>query len=134
MEDIVNIYTDGACRGNPGASSVGVFICNQEGNELERYQEYIGTKTNNIAEYQAVIVALDLAKKYTNKEVNIFSDSQLLVKQLTGEWKVKAPHIWDLLNQVRSKEADFKSVKYQHVRREFNKTADMLANQALDSL
>lgn len=132
--EILHIYTDGASRGNPGASSVGIVIYDADNKELERYKEDIGISTNNIAEYSAVIKSLEMAKKYQPSQVKLFSDSQLVINQLKGEWKVKTPHIWDLLNQVRALEKELCRVEYVHVRREFNKLADRLANEALDGV
>ena len=133
------IYTDGASRGNPGQSSVGVIFCNQKGEVVKKHSEYLGDKiTNNEAEYRAVISAL---KKFTalfgkklaqNTDIEIRSDSELLVKQLEGKYKVINPRIQQLFIEVWNLKVDFGKVKFRLISREKNKEADKLANETLD--
>lgn len=131
------VNTDGGSRGNPGPAAIGVVISQP----IEEYLEIklaIGNTTNNIAEYTAVITALQAIKDKTDKsvpcEVNIefFLDSELVVKQLNKLYKVKDPMMQTLNSQVNELLKNFNSVKFTHIRREFNKRADQLVNQALD--
>lgn len=133
MNNIV-VYTDGASRGNPGPASYGVWICESE-KPVEELKGYLGIQTNNFAEYTAVIQALTWAKQKGVAEITIRTDSELLVKQLSGVYKVKSDVIKPLFQQVKTLiQGNFKRVDFQHVRREFNKEADRLANEALDEL
>jgi len=138
MKKII-IYTDGASRGNPGPGSVGVVFCNEKGEIVKTYSNYLGEEiTNNEAEYQAVIHALkkftalfgkQLAKK---SEVEIRADSELLVKQLSGEYKVSNLRIQELFIQLWNLKTDFGKINFKLIPREKNKEADKLANEALD--
>lgn len=125
------LYTDGASRGNPGPASIGYVVW--EGDEiLFQHGERIGENTNNVAEYTAVILGLQKCASLGIHEICIKSDSELLVKQIQGVYKVKAPHIVPLFQKVRDLLGHFKTYKVQHVRREENSLADALANEALD--
>jgi ribonuclease HI len=128
------IYTDGASRGNPGPAGIGIVICNESRKIVKEYEEFIGTATNNIAEYRALIKALELASSFPVSEIDCFSDSELMVKQLNGEYSVKNEKLGELFLQVREKEKRFEKVNYFHVPREedFIKRADKLANLAID--
>lgn len=128
------IHTDGGSRGNPGQAAIGVVIFDNKNNVLEEYKEKIGVATNNVAEYKAVIKALEIATKHTNNEINLFSDSELTVRQLIGQYKVKQEHLQKLYDAVKFNEKKFKKVTYEHVRREHPHQfkADALVNQALD--
>jgi ribonuclease HI len=128
------IYTDGASRGNPGPAGIGIVICNESRKVVKEYEEFIGTATNNIAEYRALIKALELASSFPVSEIECFSDSELMVKQLNGEYSIKNEKLGELFLQVREKEKQFKKVKYFHVPREADliKRADKLANIAID--
>ncbi|MCT4592125.1 MAG: ribonuclease HI family protein [Candidatus Gracilibacteria bacterium] len=128
----LNIYTDGASRGNPGLASIGVYIEDANGNEIQGYKECLGQKTNNEAEYIAICKALSLAMDLGASKVNLYSDSLLCVSQITGKWKIKQDHLRDLCMMIKNKELKFESVKYQHIKREKNKKADALCNEALD--
>lgn len=136
----ITIYTDGASRGNPGPSAIGVAFCNEKGGIFKKYSEYLGGKlTNNEAEYSAVIFALKKFKALFGKkiakssEVVIKSDSELLVKQLSGEYKILNPEIQKLFLDTWNLRIDFKKIKFILIPREKNKEADKLANEALDS-
>ncbi len=138
MKKII-IYTDGGSRGNPGKAGVGVVFCNEKGQIIKKYNEYLGDKlTNNEAEYRAVIIALKKFKALFSKklaketEVEIRSDSELLVKQLTGKYKVENPNIQKFFLEIWNLRFDFKKVKFKLIKREKNKEADQLVNEALD--
>ena len=133
------IYTDGGSRGNPGPAAIGVVFCNERGQVIKEYSEYLGEATNNEAEYEAVIFALKkfkalFGKKLAqNTEIEIRSDSELLVKQLAGKYKILEPDIQQLFLQVWNSKIDFKEVKFKLISREKNKEADRLVNEVLDS-
>lgn len=128
----VTIYTDGGARGNPGPAGMGVVIMDN-GQTLEEFGAYIGHRTNNQAEYAALLAGLERAGKYTDTDVTCVLDSELVVKQLKGEYKVKSPELRKLVHQVRSLEGNFRRVRYEHTLREGNRRADALVNQALDA-
>jgi len=128
------IYTDGASRGNPRPAGIGIVICNESGKIIKEYEEYIGSATNNIAEYRALIKALELASSFPVSEIDCCSDSELMVRQLNGAYRVKNEKLGKLFLQVREKEKRFERVNYFHVPREEEhlKRADKLANLAID--
>ena len=134
--EIVKVYTDGACRGNPGSGAIGILIMDTNGNVLNQHKECIGVCTNNIAEYLAIKKGIELAAKFTKKKVDAFSDSKLVTHQMRGEWRIKQPHLKTLFNEVKRKEAQFENVNYNHLPRtnEFIKQADQMANDALDGV
>ena len=133
MDKKIIIFTDGGARGNPGHAAIGAVVGDQ------KYREYIGETTNNVAEYKAVIFALKkvLQKFGKNKskelilEINV--DSELLYKQMRGEYRVKDANLKILSTEVRNLITDFREVNFNHVRREKNKEADKLVNEELDS-
>ena len=133
MKNSITIYTDGGSRGNPGPAGIGYVIKDSDGNNLELGSKFIGTKTNNEAEYLALISALEQAKKITSEQVNIIADSELMIKQLRKEYKVKQDHLKILLEQVETLSQNFSKITYSHVKRELNKEADLLVNQALNN-
>lgn len=126
------IYTDGASRGNPGHGAIG-YLIERDGEVLESQGEYLGVTTNNQAEYRALIKALKESKKYKPDEIKHYSDSQLLVKQVMGEWKINEPQLIDLNAEVQKLKKEIK-VTHEHVRRNNPgiTKCDALANQALD--
>lgn len=128
----LTIYTDGGARGNPGPAGIGVVIADA-GKTLEEFGAYIGEKTNNQAEYAALLAGLDRARRHTDTELNCILDSELVVKQMQGEYKVKSPELKKLVHQAHGLEKNFKTVTYAHTLREGNKRADQLVNQALDA-
>jgi len=139
MKKII-IYTDGGSRGNPGPAAIGVVFCNEKGQSIKEYSEYLGERfTNNEAEYKAVILALKkfkalFGKKLAkNSEIQIKSDSELLVKQLNSQYKILDPKIQLLFLEVWNLKFDFKRVKFKSISRDKNKKADKLANEALDA-
>lgn len=130
---MIYINSDGGARGNPGPGAIGVII-RQDGDIVSRYSEYIGEDvTNNIAEYTALIKALEIASKF-GKEVTCILDSELVVKQLLGEYKVKHPNMLKLFVEVQKLQEKFDKIKYLHSNREdkFQKMADELVNAELD--
>ncbi len=129
----LTLYTDGASRGNPGNAAIAYSI--MDGNKvLEENGEFIGVTTNNEAEYKALIKGLSEARKYKPEEVTCISDSQLLIKQVRGEWKINKAQLKDYSADVKRLEKEYKKVTYKNVPREdVNITrCDALANKALD--
>lgn len=129
----VIIYTDGASRGNPGPSSFGFVITDEKGAVLVEGGEKLGNQTNNYAEYMAMMVALNVCIKMNVKNVVVRADSQLMIRQMTGEYKVKAEGIIPLHAQAKVLAEKFSKISYEHIPREKNKHADRLANEALDA-
>jgi ribonuclease HI len=129
---LVFLHTDGACRGNPGPSSAGWVFSEPGGGIFRRGGAFLGKATNNEAEYVAVILALEDALKIGVSEVKLHADSELLVKQVNGIYRVKNPRIKELYTQLMALARKFKSFEAKHVRREFNQEADAEANRALD--
>jgi len=133
------VYTDGGARGNPGPAALGVVIQNAKGETLKEYGEYLGETTNNEAEYRAAISALRKIKSQWGKDkakktdVKLFADSELMVKQMTGRYKVENPKIQQFFLELWNLTVDFNDVTFQAIPREKNKGADSMVNQALDS-
>lgn len=128
----VVIKTDGGARGNPGPAGIGVVLEDEKGNVLEEHAKFLGVKTNNQAEYEAVILGLERAKHLKAESVQVLADSELLVKQANGEYKVKHVNIKPLFARMQILVNQIGHVKFRHVRREQNKRADALANKAMD--
>ena len=128
----LKIYTDGGARGNPGPAGIGAIAYNEEGEVVFEISEYLGETTNNQAEYRALLKAIERAKKIGAKEVDFYLDSELIVKQLNREYKVKNKDLQPLFVQIYNLSLSFKKIKFTHIRRERNKEADRLANQAMD--
>lgn len=126
------IFTDGGARGNPGPAGIGVVITDQQGNIVKTFNKYIGEATNNVAEYKALILALEEAKKLQAAELLINMDSELVVRQMQGRYKIKEPSLKLLAAEVIQLRNNFKSVDFKHVLREKNKPADKLVNEAID--
>jgi ribonuclease HI len=126
-------FTDGGARGNPGPAASGIVVKDETGKTLTSYGIYLGVQTNNVAEYTALLNALIKAKELGATEVNCFLDSELIVKQMQGEYKVKEPTLQKLFVKVYNAAAAFKKVTYQHVCREQNKEADAEVNKTLDA-
>lgn len=127
----LTIYVDGASRGNPGPAGIGVLIEDEEGLRRE-HLAYIGEATNNVAEYRALLLALRKAKGLRPRKVMVFSDSELLVRQLRGEYRVKSPELQKLHRLSLSLLASFPFFQIEHIGREQNRRADELANLAID--
>ncbi len=126
------IYTDGGARGNPGPAGIGAIAYDEQGREVFRLAKFLGLATNNQAEYQAVLAALQKAKQIGAQNLQIFMDSELVVKQLNREYKVKNKDLAPLFVKIYNLTFSFKNVKFSHIPREQNKQADKLANQAMD--
>jgi len=125
------IYTDGGARNNPGPAGIGIVIRNKDGQTVETYKEYIGEKTNNQAEYEALIKALELAQNKAS-ELELYLDSQLVVNQAKGLFKIKNGDIRELMFKIKTLEQSFEKITYNLIPREKNKDADRLVNQAID--
>ena len=133
----VNIYTDGGSRGNPGISGYGLVIYDDQKTLIYKESKFLGIKTNNEAEYSGIIAALEWVKKnqsaYQITQLNFFADSQLMIRQFQGIYKVKAPTLLPLFSRAQQLLLQINlPAKFTDVRREFNKLADELANQAMD--
>ncbi|MDP3900305.1 MAG: ribonuclease HI family protein [bacterium] len=126
------IHTDGGARGNPGPAGIGVVIADDKKKVINEIAEYIGETTNNQAEYRAVLRAMEEAKKLDAEELVFYLDSELVVKQLKLEYKVKNKELAPLFFKIYNLSQQFKKVTFFHVRREFNKAADLLVNKAVD--
>ena len=131
----LRIYTDGGSKGNPGPSAIGIVCFDDAKKEIFRHRDDIGVATNNKAEYQAVVTALELVRDKTDsfpskiEKVDFYSDSQLLVNQLNGTYKIKKAHIRDFVFKIRILESELRiPIYYHHVMREKNKLADALVN------
>jgi ribonuclease HI len=125
-------YIDGGARGNPGPAGYGVRIEDEQGTLVTEFHGFIGNSTNNVAEYNALLAALRYATENGHRNLRVKSDSELLVKQMRGEYRVKNPGLQVLHQQARVIAANLERVAYEHVRREQNKDADRLANIAMD--
>ena len=128
----LTIYTDGGARGNPGPAGIGAVIFDERGNVVAEISKYIGEATNNQAEYQALIAGLTKAKELGAHEAEVFLDSELVIKQLNREYRVKDKDLAPLFVQVYNISLGFKKIIFKHVFREKNELADKLVNLALD--
>ena len=128
----ITAYIDGGARGNPGPAGYGVHVCDQSGKVLAEISKFLGHQTNNYAEYSALLAALDYAIANGYRKLKIFSDSELLVKQLRGEYKVRSPELRELYEEARARIRKLEKFQIEHVRRELNRAADRLANDAMD--
>jgi len=130
----LTVYSDGASRGNPGISAIAFIIMTEDGILLKRYSKYVGIRTNNQAEYEALISALESASKLTDQEVTCFMDSELVVKQLNGEYQVRNPTLKTLWLRVQELKQSFQRITFKSVPRTdiHIEQVDRLANQALD--
>ena len=132
----VTLVTDGGARGNPGPSAIGYIILGEDGKWLDHGAKYIGIKTNNQAEYRALIKGLMRCRRYTDGDVKCISDSELMIKQLNHEYKIKNPVLKKLAEKIKKIITDFDQVIFSHARRthELIQCADQLLNSKLDSL
>ena len=130
--ETLHIHIDGASRGNPGDASFGVHVAREDGSAVAGLYGYLGRATNNFAEYQALLHALRYALGRGCRRVRVFSDSELVVKQISGAYKVKHPDMIPLHREAKGLLGRFESASLSHVRREQNRDADALANRALD--
>ena len=129
---MIHLYTDGGARGNPGPAGIGgVLLDNKK--PIFEFSKYIGETTNNIAEYSALVEGLTKAESLNIKIIECFLDSELIVKQLNGEYKVKNAGLAPYFEKVKKLEKNFTQISFKHVKRESNKRADSLVNAALDN-
>lgn len=126
------IYIDGAARGNPGPAGIGVLLKDEDGTVIKEISRFLGEATNNIAEYNALIEALEEAGKSGYKDVQVCSDSELVILQLKGEYKVKNSNLKKLFDKAISLSNNFDKIEIKHIPREENKDADRLANKAIN--
>lgn len=136
--ETITIFTDGGARGNPGPAAIGVYILDTNGKVLKEVSESIGNATNNFAEYQAVMRGLETVKQHFGSKTKdmhfeIKLDSELVKKQLNGEYQIKEPGLVPHFIAIHNlRVSSFPNLTFTHVRREFNKEADRLVNEALD--
>ncbi|XXF76583.1 ribonuclease HI family protein [Myxococcaceae bacterium GXIMD 01537] len=128
----LRLFTDGAARGNPGPSGAGAVLLEPGGQVVARLGKYLGVQTNNHAEYTALLLGLQHAKTLGARELEVFSDSELLVRQLTGRYQVRSPTLRPLYEEALRLLKDFAQAKVAHVPREENGAADEMSNRAID--
>ncbi|MDD5224032.1 MAG: ribonuclease HI family protein [bacterium] len=127
--NLLVIHIDGASRGNPGPAGIGIVIKNESGSVLFESGQSIGTATNNVAEYRALIAALQAAHSLTSGQLQVYSDSELLVRQIRGEYRIKNPQLRPLFQEAEILISQFQSFSISHIPREQNQEADRLASQ-----
>ncbi len=127
-----SLYTDGGARGNPGPAGAGIVLLDAQNTTIAEATEYLGVCTNNEAEYKALLLGLRTAHSSKVKDLTCYLDSELVVKQLTGEYRVKNSNLKDLYTQVKKLESVFDQLTYLHVTRNKNDRADYLVNKVLD--
>lgn len=128
----LRLFSDGAARGNPGPSGAGAVLLTPDGQVVARLGKYLGVQTNNHAEYTALLLGLQHAKALGAKELEVFADSELLVRQLSGKYQVRSPTLRPLYEEALRLLKDFSKVKVAHVPREENGAADEMSNRAID--
>jgi ribonuclease HI len=131
--DTIIVKSDGAARGNPGPAGLGAVVCDASGQVLAEAAEYIGEATNNVAEYSALILGLKVASRFPAAALKVYLDSELLVNQLNGVYKVKNATLRELYVQAQSLIGQYKQAYVGHVPRAKNSEADRLANEAIDN-
>jgi ribonuclease HI len=129
----ITLETDGASRGNPGLAGAGIIIKDGQGRRIETIGKFLGVTTNNQAEYRALIEGLRAAKRHNPDEITVQMDSELVVKQMTGKYRVRHPEMLPLYLEATELVAEFPKVEFVHVMREKNPGADEVANMAIDS-
>ena len=129
---MITAYCDGGSRGNPGPSGYGVSIEGPRGETVGELNEFLGVKTNNFAEYSALLGALEFALTHGHKSLKVIADSELMVKQIKGQYRVNSPELRPLYDEARRRIAKLEKFEIQHVLRNKNKRADALANEAMD--
>ena len=125
-------HVDGGARGNPGPAGFGVVLEDEAGRKVAELSEYLGHQTNNVAEYSGLLAALDYARQHGHRALKVVADSELLVKQIRGEYKVKSPNLQDLYSKARVMIRSLDWFRIEHTLRGGNKAADALANDAMD--
>ncbi|HEV8254426.1 MAG TPA: ribonuclease HI family protein [Vicinamibacteria bacterium] len=131
-EEVLHLHIDGASRGNPGEAGFGVHVATAAGTPVAELYGYLGRATNNVAEYQALLHGLRFALARGARRLHVFSDSELVVRQMNGSYRVKHPDMVPLHREAASLLARFEEAHVTHVRRAMNREADLLANRALD--
>lgn len=131
MKKII-IYSDGGARGNPGPAGIGAVLYDENKNIIAEISEFLGKTTNNQAEYRALLAGIKKAKELKAEALDCFLDSELVVKQLKREYKVKNQDLAPLFLEIHNLSLSFKKINYFHIPRELNKEADQLANEAMD--
>lgn len=133
-EHYLSVYTDGASRGNPGPAAIGFAIYDSVGNLIEKDAKFVGRRTNNEAEYEALIWGLERVRERSCSKIRAFSDSELVVRQINGEYRISEERLKKYANTVRANKSLFESVKLSHVPRENPRTmlVDEMVNLALD--
>jgi len=126
------LFTDGAARGNPGPAGAGAVIISPDGHVVAKIGKFLGDSTNNVAEYMGLILGLKRAKAMGIKELEVLSDSELLVRQMSGEYAVKADHLLPLHQEAQALIKGFPSIALRHIPREENAQADAMSNRAID--
>lgn len=129
----ISAFIDGGSRGNPGRGACAAVLLDAKGGLLKEEGKYLGRCTNNFAEYNGLVLALSAAARLGAAELKVFSDSELLVKQFNGEYRIKDPALKELMAEIRKLAAGFKKVTISHVPRAKNEHADMLVNEILDA-
>jgi ribonuclease HI len=129
----VVLYVDGGARGNPGPAGIGAVLTDAEGNELARANDYIGVATNNAAEYRALLLGLERARALGAREVEVVNDSQLVARQVTGQYRVKSDDLRPLHAQALRALREFDRWSIRSVGRDQNELADALVNEAIDA-
>lgn len=128
----ITAYCDGGARGNPGPAGYGVYITDHTGEALAELSQFLGIRTNNYAEYSGLLAALEFALRYEHLRLRVVSDSELMVKQIKGQYKVKSPDLRPLYDEAKRRIDGLDSFRIEHVLRNKNKQADRLANLAMD--
>lgn len=128
----LRVYSDGAARGNPGLAGAGAVLISPDGAVVERLGKFLGTQTNNVAEYTALLLGLTRAKALGARAVDVFADSELMIRQLEGRYQVKAPGLKPLYEEARALLRGFAQVTLQHIPRAQNADADEMSNRAID--
>jgi ribonuclease HI len=128
----ITAYCDGGSRGNPGPAGYGVYIEGPEGEKLAELSEYLGKTTNNVAEYSGLLAAVEFALKHGHRRLRVIADSELMVKQMKGQYKVNSPDLRPLYEEAKRRVASLEQFRVEHVLRGKNQRADRLANLAMD--
>ena len=133
VSDAIKANIDGGARGNPGPAAYGVIVRDAKGEIIAELSDYLGIQTNNYAEYSGLLAALDFAVREKHFSLKVLSDSELLVRQMQGRYKVKSPGLIDLYDRARALVRKLEHFSIEHVLRQYNRDADLLVNQVLDS-
>ena len=125
-------HVDGGARGNPGPAGYGVVIENQQGTRIAEFSRYLGHRTNNFAEYSGLVAALSYVLEHKHAALRVLSDSELMVRQMNGVYKVRSPELRPLYEEAKRLSRQLQWFRIEHVRRDKNAEADRLANEAMD--